>query len=379
MLRRDLSSLEAVLLLRDGTVFRGKGFGSPKKVVGEVVFNTGMVGYTETLTDPSYRGQILCFTYPMIGNYGVPSYEHVEDDGFPTFFESNRIQSLGVIVHDLCVSPNHWRSTKSFNDWLVEEDIPGIHGVDTRTLTKKLRMHGVMMGILEISEKGIDEKRLVEELGSSKSYDELNLVEEVSVHGSNSFGLENKPTIVLIDCGVKYGIIRNLLARGFRVIRVRYDSSSSEILSHNPIGVVVSNGPGDPKMCTSTIKTIREVLEMNVPTLGICLGNQLLALALGGETFKLKYGHRGQNKPCVDLSSGLSYVTSQNHGYSVDPQSLPGTGLETWFVNADDQTIEGIKHESKPCLAVQFHPEASPGPYDTGFVFDIFQSMIVRR
>ncbi len=337
-----------------------------------------MVGYTEALTDPSYRGQILCFTYPLIGNYGVPSYERVGKEGLPSNFESDRIQVSGVIAHELCKTPNHWASVKSLHEWVLGEDVPGIWGVDTRSLTQKLRVHGVMMGVLEVSENDVDVSSLQEELESSKSYGELNFVEEVS-KGGEVFGGDHLPPVVLVDCGVKYGILRNLLMRGFRVIRVRYDASSSEILSHKPLGVVVSNGPGDPKLCTPTIKAIKELVDVNVPMLGICLGHQLLALALGGDTYKLKYGHRGQNKPCVDVSTGLSYVTSQNHGYSVDPKSLEGTGLGVWFVNADDRTVEGVKHMSKPCLAVQFHPEASPGPYDTAFVFDVFSRMLLRR
>lgn len=371
------NELKAALLLHDGTLIQGRGFGRPCRVVGEVVFNTGMVGYTEALTDPSYRGQILCFTYPLVGNYGVPSYKFLDEFGLPRYFESERIQTCGVIIQELCISPSHWASVKSLHDWLYEEGIPGIWQVDTRSLTQKLRVYGVMMGALEVSYDAIDVSALKRELLISKNYDEVDFVSQVSVQEPREY-LGSGPKVVLVDCGVKNGILRELLKRGLHVVRVPYDVSAGEVLSYKPKGVVISNGPGDPKRCSHTVKVARELLSEGLPFLGICLGNQILALAEGADTFKLKYGHRGQNKPCIDLLTKRSYVTSQNHGYAVEPSSLEATELDVWFINADDKTIEGLRHRKKPCIAVQFHPEASPGPYDTSFVFDRFLEMVRR-
>ena len=329
-----------------------------------------MVGYPEALTDPSYRGQILCFTYPLIGNYGVPSYSDVDEYGLPLHFESSRIQVTGVIVHELCLEPHHWASKKTLHEWLLEEGVPGIAGVDTRRLTKRLRERGVMMGALHVAEEASPDEAF-KALERAPRYGELNYVEEVTVSQPVEYG-GSGPKVALLDCGVKAGILRALLARGLSVVRLPYDASADEVLSYEPRGVLISNGPGDPVRCEATIKAVKELFDADVPILGICLGNQILSLALGGRTYKLKYGHRGQNKPCVDLDTGLCYVTSQNHGYAVDPSSLEGTGLRVWFINADDRTVEGVKHESRPCLAVQFHPEARPGPYDTDWIFDLF-------
>ena len=367
----------AALVLKDGTIISGSGLGYPTRVVGEVVFNTGMVGYTEALTDSSYKGQILTFTYPLIGNYGVPDYKNLDQWSLPRYFESDKIQATAAIMHELCQEPNHWASTKTFDNWLYEEKIPGIFDIDTRSLTTKLREYGVMMGALEVSDDEIDAEKLKEDLYKVGSYGEQNFVEQVSTKKPQTYGV-GKETIVLMDYGVKYGIVRRLLERNFSVVRVPYDYPLDEIMAYKPAGVLVSNGPGDPKACTHTFETIRDVMDLNMPVLGICLGVQILALAGGGDTYKLKYGHRGQNKPCTDLEAGRSYITSQNHGYAVDSKSLKGTGFKTWFVNADDGSVEGIKHEKRPILAVQFHPEASPGPYDTDFVFDTFAEIIRR-
>ena len=368
---------EALLILEDGTIFRGRGFGTIKTVIGEVVFTTGMVGYTESLTDPSYKGQILCFTYPLIGNHGVPPYSIVDEHGIPLHFESSSIKVNGVIVYEVCWNPNHWASIKNLHEWLMEEDIPGIYGIDTRRLVMLLREKGTMMGLLKVydsreEEPDIDE--LMERLEKAPNYGEINYVKEVSVvrpilHKSRkSIGL-----IALIDCGVKNSIIRSLLIRGYDVLRVPFNYPAEKILEWNPLGVVISNGPGDPKLCRDTIVTIRSLVEYGIPVLGICLGNQLISLALGGSTYKLPYGHRGQNKPCIDLFTHHCYVTSQNHGYAVDESSLKETPLKVWFINADDKTVEGIIHRnSRRILAVQFHPEASPGPNDTAWIFDLF-------
>ncbi len=369
------SNLNAALVLEDGSVFFGKGFGAQKTVVGEVVFTTGMVGYPESITDPSYQGQILCFTYPLIGNYGVPSLDIRDKWGIPLHFESDKPHVLGVIVHELCEKPSHWSNDKSLHQWLLEENIPGIAGVDTRKLTKKLRIKGVMMGSLEVNEGDINVNKLLSILEKAPKYDHLDLVGEVTI--KEPIIHENDgPTVVIIDCGVKYGIVRSLLRRGLRVIRVPRDWDADKILELEPKGVLVSNGPGNPELNVKTIKTIRDLVEIGIPILGICLGNQMIALALGASTFKLKFGHRGQNKPCIDLESGVCYVTSQNHGFAIREDTLKDTGLALWFLNADDMTVEGIKHRKKPLIAVQFHPEASPGPYDTEYVFDLFVNMM---
>lgn len=372
------SVLKAKLLLEDGTVFNGDGFGFACRVVGEVVFNTGMVGYTESLTDPSYRGQILCFTYPLIGNYGVPDSSVKDEYGLPVGFESESLQVSGVVVQEVCRSPSHWASKMTLDEWLRRGKVPGISGIDTRELTKKLRVHGVMMGVLEVSETPSTDKVLLTMLKKSRRYNDINFIEEVSVKQPVEYGAGDK-VVVLLDCGVKLNIVRELLRRGLKVIRVPYNTSSDEVLQYKPRGVVISNGPGDPKLCVETVTAVKELFGKGVPMLGICLGTQIIALALGGDTFKLKYGHRGQNKPCVDLVSGRGYVTSQNHGYSVDPESLKATGLRRWFVNADDKTFEGLMHENGRCISVQFHPEASPGPYDTTYVFDEFLRILEGR
>lgn len=362
-------------MLEDGSIFNGIGFGHPNEIVGEVVFNTGMVGYTETLTDPSYFGQILCLTYPLVGNYGVPSKEIKDECGLPKYFESDRIQVKGLLIHDLSSVASHWSCIKTLDQWLNEEKIPGIYGIDTRELTKKLRIKGVMMGAMSVSELSIDDLRL-SKLIKSGSYEGQNFLSQVSIDKPQEYGDRNMDCIVLLDTGTKYSIIRNIMRIGYRVIRLPWDAPFEEIISYKPKGVVISNGPGDPKVCKTTIKTATNLIERSTPTLGICLGNQILALAAGADTYKLKFGHRGQNKPCIDIQNNQAYVTSQNHGYGIDRNSLDKTDFEIWFSNADDDTIEGIEHKSKPIIAVQFHPEASPGPFDCTFIFDRFKELI---
>jgi|TARA_B100001971_G_scaffold27466_1_gene21778 carbamoyl-phosphate synthase small subunit len=367
--------LIAKLVLNDGTVLKGEGFGFSSITVGEIVFNTGMVGYTESLTDPSYRGQILCFTYPLIGNYGVPEFRRRDKYNLPVGFESESIQVSGVIVNEICEKPSHWASKITLNEWLKQSKVSGIYGIDTRELTKKIRVHGVMMSILEVSKEPSSDDFLIKKLENNLNYNDINFVEKVSVKEPVEYGVgDNK--VVLIDCGVKLNIVRELLRRGLKVIRVPYDTSSRDILDFQPRGVIVSNGPGNPKQCVKTVRTVNELFDESIPLLGICLGTQIIGLALGGDTYKLKYGHRGQNKPCIDLGTLRSYVTSQNHGYAINPKSLEGTGLKPWFVNADDKTIEGLKHKNGRCISVQFHPEASPGPNDTEYVFDEFLNIL---
>jgi carbamoyl-phosphate synthase small subunit len=366
---------KAVLVLEDGSTFLGYGFGAAKKVTGEIVFSTSMVGYPESLTDPSYKGQILTFTYPLVGNYGVPPYDKEKD--VLKYFESDDIKVTGFAIHELCKNPYHWASTLTLDEWLKDEDIPGIYGIDTRKLTKKLRVKGVMLGILDVCEEDEepDLEKLLKEVEMVQDPNFTDLVKLVTVKEPISYSSGGDKLAVLIDCGVKYGILRNLLKRGFDVMRVPYDFSAEEILAYKPDGIIISNGPGDPKQCTKTIEAVRQLVAEDTPIMGICLGTQLLALALGGDTYKLKYGHRSQNQPALDLETGRCYITTQNHGYTAKRNSLKDTGLVEWFMNVNDKTVEGIKHKTKPAFALQWHPEASPGPYDTEFLFDRFQKL----
>lgn len=351
---------EAQLVLEDGSVVPGISFGFPSSAAGEVVFNTGMVGYPEALTDPSYRGQILVLTYPLIGNYGVPSQE--AENGLLKHFESHEIHIAGLVVADYAEKYSHWSAAQSLADWLMDNKIPAITGVDTRALTKKLREQGTMLGAIASEKQNIP----------FDDPNKRNLVAEVSCTSPQTYGT-GKTTVLLVDCGVKYNIIRSLLKRDTTVIRVPWDYDFLNS-SYDFDCVVLSNGPGDPKLCDKTIGHISQAMDENIPTFGICLGNQLLALAAGGDTYKLKYGHRSQNQPCREANTQRCYITSQNHGFAVS-KKLPD-GWEPWFINANDQTIEGIRHTKKPFMSVQFHPEATPGPTDTGFLFDEFLEMV---
>lgn len=366
-------------MLDDGSSYSGIGFGYPTDSAGEVVFNTGMVGYTETLTDPSYRGQILCITYPLIGNYGVPSNRITDPFGLPKYFESDNIQVKGLLIHNLSVAASHWTCIKTLDQWMYEERIPGIYGIDTRELTKKLRVRGVMTGAMSVSSNRVADRSKLFELMDSENYNDRNFMTEVSVHRVRQYGNDKKECIVLVDTGTKYSIIRNILRSGYKAVVLPWDSNFEEIMKYNPAGVIISNGPGDPAHCQETIRTATKLIDTSTPTLGICLGNQILALAAGAKTFKLKFGHRAQNKPCKDLNNGQTYITTQNHGYGISPESLDGSGFRIWFSNIDDTTVEGIEHNEKPIVAVQFHPEASPGPYDCTFVFDRFWELIKNR
>ena len=343
------------LVLEDGSFFNGFSFGYKKPVSGEVVFNTGMVGYPESLTDPSYRGQILVLTYPLIGNYGVPSYE--KENNLFKFFESDKIQVQGLVISNYSDSYSHWNAKKSLSDWMKEYNIPGIFGVDTRALTKKLREKGTMLGKIVYGKKNMQ----------FEDPNKRNLAEEVSISEPIIYK-KGKKKVVIVDCGTKNNIIRAFLRRNFTVIRVPWNY---DFLNEKSDGVVISNGPGNPKMCKETIKYVRTALSKNMPVLGICLGSQILALAAGANTYKLKYGHRSQNQPCVEVGTKRCYIASQNHGYAVDADTLPEDWRE-WFYNDNDKTNEGIIHISKPFFGAQFHPEASPGPDDTEFVFDMF-------
>ncbi|HLD64159.1 MAG TPA: glutamine-hydrolyzing carbamoyl-phosphate synthase small subunit, partial [Candidatus Peribacteraceae bacterium] len=340
---------------------------------GEVVFNTGMVGYPESLTDPSYRGQILTFTYPLIGNYGVPS-EEKNRWGFANNLESEAVQVRGVIVANESRDFSHFKAVSSLHNWLEHHKIPGITGIDTRALTKKLREHGVMLGRITQNDGAANP-------GAIKDPNEDNLVAEVSCKGVVTYEpqVEAKKTVAVFDCGIKRNILRSLLQRGVRVHRLPWDFDlSGSDLQYD--AVLISNGPGDPKSCVATIAQIKKAMEKNIPVFGVCLGNQLLALAAGGDTYKLRYGHRGANQPCVEhdmkgIPTERCIITSQNHGFAVDEKSLP-EGWHVWFTNANDGTVEGIRHNSGRFFTVQFHPEATPGPEDANYLFDEFLKAI---
>ena len=369
-----MSDLKALLILEDGSFWKGRGFGFLRKVFGEVVFNTGMVGYPEAFTDPSYLNQILVMTYPLIGNYGVPELVY-DEYGLPIGFESEKIQISGLVVQEACKIPSHPSSKYSIHEWLYREGVPGIEDIDTREITKRLRNKGVMMGALVVSEDEINEDEIYAELKRVEKYDAKFIAPpkiEPRIYG------ERGPLVAFIDCGAKVSIIRNVLKQGFRIVRLPYDTDFDELISYNPKGVIISNGPGNPKKFTKTIELIKSIIDSRIPTLGICLGNQLIALSYGANTFKMKYGHRGQNKPCINLQENRVYITSQNHGYAVDPDSLKGKSLKIWWINADDSTIEGLIDLERRVISVQFHPEANPGPNDTLFVFEIFKKIVEK-
>jgi carbamoyl-phosphate synthase small subunit len=405
------------LILKDGTEVTGESFGywptsakatagqpklkfektaigKPSKrhffVDGEVVFNTAMVGYPETFTDPSYSGQILVMTYPMIGNYGVPpdgnsklktlnskqipnSKSQIQNlDKLSALLESNKIHLRSLIVSEYCDEPSHWQSKQKLADFLIKHKIPAIQGVDTRALTQKLREHGVMLG--KITEEHVH-------FNKDMNFDDpnvQNLVAEVSVKHKIVLKPKGKPraTVALYDCGIKHNIIRSFLDRGVKVIRLPWDFDLSK-LREKYDGVFVSNGPGDPVMANETIDSIKWAMKENKTIFGICLGCQIMGLATGAKTYKLKYGHRSANQPCADVNTDRCYITSQNHGYAVDEKTLP-KGWKVWFRNANDGTVEGIKHLTKPWFSVQFHPEASPGPEDAAYLFDYFIDKIIK-
>jgi len=337
-----------------------------------------MVGYTEALTDPSYNGQILTLTYPLVGNYGVPDPSIVDDDGIPKFFESSKIQARGLVVHELSLTASHWNLSMTLDEWMYNEKIPGISGIDTRELTKKLRTGGVMMAALVVSDSKIDVEQVKKQLQSAPHYDSEQFMDDVSTKEEKIYGTDEN-TVVVIDTGAKHAILRNVRDIGYRVVLLPWNTSYDKIMSYNPKGIVLSSGPGDPQKCPETINTVKKLIEDNVPTLGICLGAQIIGIAGNTETYKLKYGHRGQNKPCINLENNQVYVTSQNHGYGIKPESLEKSDFNLWFTNADDKTVEGIKHKTKSCIAVQFHPEAAPGPYDCKFIFEELKQLMEQQ
>ena len=348
------------LVLEDGTKFHGKSFGYDQPVAGEVVFNTAMMGYPESLTDPSYAGQLMTLTYPLVGNYGVPPFS-VEPDGLATFMESDKIYASAIIVADYSEKYSHWNAVESLASWLKREHVPGITGIDTRQLTKVLREHGVMMGKIIFD----DEPDNI----PTAEYEGVNWVDRVSCKDIIRYNEGAGKKVVLVDCGVKNNIIRCLVNRGVEVIRVpwNYDYTSMDF-----DGLFLGNGPGDPDMCEDAVNVIRRQMSLSrKPICGICMGNQLLAKAGGATIYKLKYGHRSHNQPVREVGTNRCYVTSQNHGYAVDAKTL-GSDWRELFVNMNDVSNEGVCHKENPWFTSQFHPEACSGPVDTEFMFDRF-------
>lgn len=352
---------KVTLQLSDGTEFHGKSFGYEQPVAGEVVFNTAMMGYPESLTDPSYAGQLLTMTFPLVGNYGVPPFTFDKQTGLPDFMESDRIYASALIVSDYSEQYSHWNAVESLGEWLQREKVPGITGIDTRELTKVLREHGVMMGKILFD----DEPNNVPEA----DYEGVNFVDRISVKEIVRYNEGAGRKVVLVDCGVKANIIRELIQRGVEVVRVpwNYDYTDMEF-----DGLFLANGPGDPDMCSEAVEIIRKQMSRSrKPICGICMGNQLLSKAAGATIYKLKYGHRGHNQPVRMVGTEKCFITSQNHGYAVDARTLD-KDWEELFVNMNDASNEGIRHKENPWFSSQFHPEACSGPVDTEFMFDKF-------
>lgn len=374
------------LILDDGSRFHGKSFGYEKPVAGEVVFNTAMTGYPESLTDPSYAGQLMTLTYPLVGNYGVPPFTF-EADGLPTFMESERIHAEAIIVSDYSENFCHWNAVESLGDWLKREQVPGITGIDTRELTKVLREHGVMMGRIVFDDEAEDESVKPECYGEINYVDKVSCKDIIFYNGTEShrFSADTsiaqlnsqlsalhsplKKHVLLVDCGVKSNIIRCLLKRGVEVVRVPWDYDYNGLAFD---GLFISNGPGDPDTCDAAVQNIRKAMaNEKLPIFGICMGNQLLGKAAGAKVYKLKYGHRSHNQPVRMVGTERCFITSQNHGYAVDNSTL-SADWEPLFINMNDGSNEGIRHKRNPWFSAQFHPEAASGPTDTEFLFDEF-------
>jgi carbamoyl-phosphate synthase small subunit len=385
--------MKAILALEDGTVFHGQGFGAKASACGEVCFNTSMTGYQEILTDPSYKGQIVAMTYPLIGNYGINEQD----------MESWRPHVGGFVIRELSPVVSNWRADYSLSDYLEENGIPGIQGIDTRALTKKLRVSGALKGF--ISTEGLAEKEAIDRAQKWPGLVGVDYVKEVTHKESFLWDETNSQSpdfrlvsgnvsgdprkvreplppatipIVAYDFGMKYNILRRLRQQGFKVRVVPATTPAEEALKDKPAGIFLSNGPGDPAALDYAVKTVGDLVKRDVPIFGICLGHQILGQAFGGKTFKLKFGHRGGNQPVKDLASGKVEITSQNHGFAVDPKSLP-SDVQVDRINLNDQTVEGMRHKKKKIFCVQYHPEASPGPHDSSPLFREFREMIEKK
>ncbi|HML05640.1 MAG TPA: glutamine-hydrolyzing carbamoyl-phosphate synthase small subunit [Methanobacterium sp.] len=354
---------EAKLALEDGTILYGESFGFETTKTGEVVFATGMTGYVESLTDPSYKGQLLMNTYPLQGNYGISE----------EWFQSEGIKAEGFIVREESQNPSHAKSTKSLSDFLAEYSIPGISGVDTRALTIKIREHGTMKAAL--STEGIEDEELINIAANQQDIEEIDLVDQVCVKEPKIFGEDFKKRVAIMDCGIKNNSINALLKRETGVVVLPYKMDYKEILDHDPDGVLVSSGPGDPTRVKEAINNVRKLSE-RLPMFGICLGQQIIGLAFGAKIYKMKFGHRGINQPVKDLRTEKVSITSQNHGFTIDPSSVKDTSLKMTQINLNDGTPEGIEHKELPVSSVQYHPEAGPGPHDTDYTFDRFLKII---